>query len=114
MIEPLPRGLIMLKIALLIFAVLAFLALLAVAFHALSHKPARPRRAARQPTGFSNFDRATAQAPHDLDAHASLIRACAGDVRRVERLIAFEQRKGKPRARATRDALDRLLYERRR
>lgn len=68
----------------------------------------------RQKTGLPKFDKATNQAPNDLQAHASLVRLCGGDVSKVERLIAFEQRKGKPRAQATRDALDRLLYDRQR
>lgn len=65
----------MLKIALLTAVLLAFCALLALAFHALAqgNKP-RPRRAARRQTGFANFGRASAEAPHDLEAHTSLIR----------------------------------------
>lgn len=121
MIPHLPAELLAMSLFLALLAFAALCGLLLVLWLAFFDRPVRPQSRPTSPfslfkprpvTGFRNFDTATHKASHDLQAHASLVRLCGGDVAKVERLIAVQQCKGKARAQATRDALDALLYDR--
>lgn len=97
-------------IAFVIFLILfaAFIAWLFLRSDSAASRPARLTlfRPVKK-TGLKNFDHATRHAPHDLQAHASLVRLVGID--KAEKLISAQQASGHPRAQATRLALDNLL-----